>query len=272
MSANQPNAREFNPNHLNLCHVASYDRLIHAPLERVWENVLDWEHLPHLHESSFNYVELDCAGDWGWRTWSNIEHTDHVELTLAADDSYVARSYQSGQQVSEIWTLLKPEDDSTRVHVEFHIPNVAESDAEKLGELMLGLYTTLWDEDEAMMRERHLRLNESRDDRIRCDLGSEKALRARLSANEEIRFQLKRREFQLRLDGDELTAHATICPHLLGPLGKSRITDGQLRCPWHGYEFDLKTGECVFPETASCRLTPAPSLEISEGNLIATAR
>lgn len=271
MSAQQLNAKSFNPNDLNLCEVATYDRLIHAPLERVWENVLDWEHLPHLHETSFNYVELDEGGDWGWRTWSDQAHSGHVELTLASADSYVARSYQSGNQVSEIWTTLTPEGDNTRIRVSFHLPDIAESDREKLGGLMLGLYTTLWDEDETMMRERHLRLLETRDDQLSCNLGDPSDIRARLSSDETIRFQLKRREFQLRLDGEQIVAHATICPHLLGPLGQSKVAEGRLRCPWHGYEFDLTTGACVKPETANCRLPKSPRLEVTDGNLIATA-
>jgi len=272
MSANQPNAHEFNPNGLDLCEVANYDRVIHAPLERVWENVLDWEHLPYLHETSFDYIELDSGGDWGWRTWSNPARTGHVELTVASQDSYVARSYQDGQQVSEIWTTLTPDNDNTRIHVAFHLPNVAENDREKLGNLMLGLYTTLWDEDEAMMRESHERLIETRDNQSSCTLGSEADIRAHLANNEEIRFQLKRREYRLRLDGKNLVAHATICPHLLGPLGQSTLNQGRLRCPWHGYEFDLDTGACVFPDTASCKLPAPPKLEVSDGNLIATSQ
>jgi nitrite reductase (NADH) small subunit len=33
------------------------------------------------------------------------------------------------------------------------------------------------------------------------------------------------------------------CPHWGGPLGQGIIRDGKLVCPWHGWTFDLKTGE-----------------------------
>ena len=36
-----------------LISVAVYRRRIGASLERVWENVRDWEHLPWLHRQSF---------------------------------------------------------------------------------------------------------------------------------------------------------------------------------------------------------------------------
>jgi hypothetical protein len=68
MSANQHHAKTFNPNALKMVRVATYDRLVLAPRARVWENVLDWEHLPYLHKTSFDYVELDAGGQWGWRT------------------------------------------------------------------------------------------------------------------------------------------------------------------------------------------------------------
>ncbi len=33
------------------------------------------------------------------------------------------------------------------------------------------------------------------------------------------------------------------CPHQGGPLGEGNLCQGALRCPWHGYDFDLKTGK-----------------------------
>ncbi len=42
----QSNATEFNPNALAMVKAADYRREIGASIERVWENVHDWEHLP----------------------------------------------------------------------------------------------------------------------------------------------------------------------------------------------------------------------------------
>jgi nitrite reductase (NADH) small subunit len=33
------------------------------------------------------------------------------------------------------------------------------------------------------------------------------------------------------------------CPHEGGPLGEGTIEDGRVVCPWHGYGFDVHTGE-----------------------------
>lgn len=33
------------------------------------------------------------------------------------------------------------------------------------------------------------------------------------------------------------------CPHQGGPLGEGKIEDGNVYCPWHGWQFDVDTGE-----------------------------
>ena len=256
----QLNAKAFNPNALNLVQVATYDRRVDAPLVRAWENVLDWAHLPHLHASSFDYVDLADAGHWGWRTWSNAAQTDHVELTVADPKRYVVRSYLSGQQVSETWTTLTAGSERTDVHVEFYFPNIEATSVASLGNAILSLYTRLWDEDEAMMRQRHHRLQEQHDDVAEVILGSEMSLLQSLKAGTTVLFQLKKQEYQLRERNGRLIAHTAICPHLLGPLTNADLSTGKLRCPWHGYEFDIESGQCVLPSDAKCRLAPAPRL------------
>ena len=44
------------------------------------------------------------------------------------------------------------------------------------------------------------------------------------------------------LDGAFCVLDGT-CPHEGGPLGEGDIEDGRVVCPWHGYAFDLHTGE-----------------------------
>lgn len=46
------------------------------------------------------------------------------------------------------------------------------------------------------------------------------------------------------LSGGEPFAVSNRCRHLLGPLGKGRVTDdGCLECPWHGARYDVHTGK-----------------------------
>ena len=44
----------------------------------------------------------------------------------------------------------------------------------------------------------------------------------------------------------EVKAIFAICPHQGGPLDEGGITDGLVTCPWHGWEFNVATGECTF--------------------------
>jgi nitrite reductase (NADH) small subunit len=36
------------------------------------------------------------------------------------------------------------------------------------------------------------------------------------------------------------------CIHLQGPLGEGRLEDCRLTCPWHGWQYDVRTGENDF--------------------------
>ena len=42
--------------------------------------------------------------------------------------------------------------------------------------------------------------------------------------------------------GGELSALDNVCPHRGGPLGQGVIEGTKIVCPWHGWQFDAKTG------------------------------
>ena len=44
--------------------------------------------------------------------------------------------------------------------------------------------------------------------------------------------------------GGEIYAMDGICPHSGGPLGHGALEGHLLACPFHGWEFDCRTGEC----------------------------
>ena len=49
-------------------------------------------------------------------------------------------------------------------------------------------------------------------------------------------------ELALARVGDDFYATAGACAHLQGPLGEGRIEDHVLTCPWHGWQYDVRTG------------------------------
>jgi nitrite reductase/ring-hydroxylating ferredoxin subunit len=225
---------------------ARVTRHIGASLARIWENVLDWEHLPWLHAEAFEAIELVSASALGWRahvrgrgstTWSVIE----VQIERDAL-RYVSVTREGAGASAEIWTWLSPEGtDATRVDQAFWLPKTDEARLRRRGVALLALYDVLWAQDEMMMRDREAELRALRGARrhaVRVSLGSLDALRARLPAS----TTAGGRRFRVMAVGAELVAVAARCPHRLGPLDDAACEGGELVCPWHGYRFDARTG------------------------------
>jgi nitrite reductase/ring-hydroxylating ferredoxin subunit len=247
--------------------VAVYQRTVAASLERVWENVRDWEHLPWLHRGSFRSIECVDSGPWGWRARVGLQPAATggeilIELRIEAERlRYVVRTLEGAGQGTEIWTRLDPLDVArTGIAVEFQLPGVAPEAADPLGAAFTRLYTQLWDEDEAMMQRRSAELSRRaaspRGEPDAVSLGSLEQLRTRLPLSVD---HAGRRFRVVEVDG-VLLAHATVCSHALGPLDEAEVEDGCIRCPWHGYRFDVHTGRSA--DGRGLRLAPAPRVVV----------
>ena len=46
---------------------------------------------------------------------------------------------------------------------------------------------------------------------------------------------------------DEVYACQDACAHQGGPLSEGKLSGVRLACPWHGWMYDVRTGECVLP-------------------------
>jgi nitrite reductase/ring-hydroxylating ferredoxin subunit len=47
--------------------------------------------------------------------------------------------------------------------------------------------------------------------------------------------------------GDAVYACGEVCAHRGGPLSEGKLSGPRLACPWHGWIYDVRTGECTFP-------------------------
>lgn len=47
--------------------------------------------------------------------------------------------------------------------------------------------------------------------------------------------------------GGEFHAINNVCPHRGGPLAEGRLEGHIITCPWHGWTFDVRTGEADHP-------------------------
>jgi len=66
-------------------------------------------------------------------------------------------------------------------------------------------------------------------------------------------------------DGDSYSAVSNVCSHQAGPLGEGRIVDGCATCPWHGHQFDAKSGQSPPPYTEKI---PTYELRVEGGRLL----
>lgn len=265
--------RSTEPN-ADLTRGAVYERMVEAGVDAVWENVFDWEHLPWLHAQAFSSIELRASGDWGWHADVGMAGGFQAEIELVADREagrYVARTRSGAGAPGEIWTTLESRGpDRTAVRVEFWLPALPVGDLERLGQSLATVYRGLWDQDEEMIRTR-LQAKAARARRDAAptappearDLGEWTALRPRLPLAIEFaghRFRV------VELDGRPV-AHAVECPHWLGPLDGCVVEQGEIACPWHGYRFDVASGQST--DGRGLRLRPAPRLEVdpADGHL-----
>ncbi len=244
--------------------IAGYRRRVRASQARVWENVLDWEHLPWLHRHAFASCERLEASREGWRARVRLPAGAEILLELeveAGRGRYVARTCEGPGAGTEIWTEVRPAGPAeTDIEVAFHVPGVAEAPGGPVGEAYRRLYARLWDEDEAMMRRRQAVLDAGL---LRTApapgtlaLGPAAALRARAP------LVVDAGGVPLRVValGSELHAHAAVCPHWGGPLETAAQEDACVRCPWHGYRFDVRDG--ANPDGRPFRLAFARRVEV----------
>jgi nitrite reductase/ring-hydroxylating ferredoxin subunit len=234
-------------------------------LERLYENALDWEHLPWLHGSTFSAVECHDSGDWGWRAEVGLQpreklRTAVLELLLDREcRRWITRTLTGRGEGTEIWThAFAVEDRRTDIVVDFFVPGSGPDDAESVGGFYRKLYAQLYDEDVSMMSERQQQLDRIKGRERRghqtLHLGCLEDLRSRLP----LALDVEGDPFRVdELDG-ALVVYSLVCPHRLGPLGRGVARDGVIECPWHGYRFDVRSRHSVRGQP--CRLAEPPAL------------
>lgn len=62
-----------------------------------------------------------------------------------------------------------------------------------------------------------------------------------------------------------VTAMDNICLHMGGPLGQGYVEGGKVVCPWHGWEYDPKTGELGDDPKSKLAVYP---IKIEEGTVL----
>jgi nitrite reductase/ring-hydroxylating ferredoxin subunit len=71
-------------------------------------------------------------------------------------------------------------------------------------------------------------------------------------------------ELALARIGDEVYALHGHCIHLQGPLCEGRLEGYVLSCPWHGWQYDVRTGENEFDRAIKLETYP---VQIEDGEV-----
>jgi nitrite reductase/ring-hydroxylating ferredoxin subunit len=244
---------------------AIYERDLPVSLERIWENVLDWEHLPHLHAQAFTSISLVASNADGWRAEIGLPGMPGkgAEIDVRLDRPnlrYTSRTVAGTGEGTSIVTHLTPRGaDTTSIRVEFDLPWAPADAQATIGDIYRTLYVELWNQDEAMMRERQRVLdaasNPSGDRAAAVSLGSMRDLARRLPLD----VELAGRRFRVMAADGRVIAFDTRCPHLGGPLACSAGTEAA--CPWHGYRYDVATGRST--DGRGLRLAKSAVVDVS---------
>ena len=212
-----------------LAKVGTYRRIFDVSIERLFENALDWEHLPHLHGKSFKAIDLIAADRSGWRANVTLEDGQELVLDLRIGASgWVTRTEASGTLLSEIKTVAEAiGPDRCRVSVSFHATPSGAGKAAVVGAAYALLYAELYDEDERMMI-------------------------ARAEAKRRPAAEWRATRDVTLADGRSFSV-PQYCPHQGLPLDGDPDAEGIMTCPWHGYRFDVATGRCVSGQASGWR-------------------
>ena len=62
-----------------------------------------------------------------------------------------------------------------------------------------------------------------------------------------------------------LSAMDNICLHRGGPLGQGLVDGGKVVCPWHGWQWDPKTGQAAHDPNAKVAVYP---LKLENGDVL----
>ena len=243
----------------SLSHVGTYKRTVPVNLDRMYENALDWEHLPYLHESSFGAIKVLASGAWGWRAEVTGLDGSLSVLELSLDRScrrWITRNLEGPNQGAEIWThVFVSGEQSLDLVIDFFVPGVPLEARNKVGAAYAAAYERLYDEDVSMMTHRQQQID------LRLDAVDESAS-VTLEVTQEtplpVSFELSGRAYLLHWHDDRWLTYPANCPHQMGPLSHEIDADGTVRCPWHGYRFDVQSGACV--TGAACRFGRVPEV------------
>lgn len=204
--------------------VGQLTRDVAASTARVIEDELDWEHLPYVHAFAFESIALNHADRNGWDAQVVLRGGQAMRMTVTLDAdrlgytnaTFDADGTENGRTTCRI---AAAGEQRATMHLRFFVPHRPGLDIKTAGAFYTGLWNQLIDEDEPKMIHRAHALKEG------------------------AKLHKVRRQVTLA-DGDVCDV-PLVCPHQGLPLNGEPDGEGVMTCPWHGYRFDARSGQCL---------------------------
>lgn len=212
--------------------VGRLTRDLGASAARAIEDELDWEHLPHVHSSTFSAVErVHSADRMGWEADVVLADGTSLRMRVTLDEDrmgYTNATFSGGIENGRAVARLEATgSNSCRMSLRFFVPETPGVDVAASGAFYVTLFNRLIDEDEPKMIYRAA------------------ALKAGAAPHRE-------RRLVLLADGSQHEV-PLVCPHQGLPLNAEPDAEGIIQCPWHGYRFDARTGACISGQVSGWR-------------------
>ncbi|MEQ1552245.1 Rieske 2Fe-2S domain-containing protein [Sphingorhabdus sp.] len=204
--------------------VGELTREVGATAARAIEDELDWEHLPHVHAFAFERITLNKADRNGWDANVVLRDGQAMRMTVALDPDrmgYTNATFDTdGTENGRTVCRIAPgEGDCCTMHLRFFVPDRPGLDKPAVGKFYSDMWTRLIDEDEPKMIHRTRALKEG--------------------------ASLHKQRRQVTLADGSVCNVPLVCPHQGLPFDCEPDSVGVMTCPWHGYRFDPRTGECL---------------------------
>lgn len=216
---------EYDPMN-KLLKIAGYKRHINSNHERMFENVLDWEHLPHLHSRTFSSINLLAKGEKTlkfevglWPAIFGLKQTIRLQACKLRG-IWNVRVISGFMQGLIIRSCVSPETpEGFEVRIDFYIPRTKWYLA-PLGPVLKFSYHRLYDEDVAMMTSRQIFLdsrstNPKKFSENNLKLGKEKDIQCPHP------FTFQNKAYLLGKIDDNWIAYSAYCPHLQRPFNEA---------------------------------------------------
>lgn len=255
-----------------LVSLGSFDHDVGVPLERMIENVLDYEHFPNIHPADFKSSDLLQSGPKWLRMRFGNSDGSHSQVLSIVHPSNTRWTFDfehggphEGLLIHQEATIVDDQRISVRISFFLREPPRSEAVRKALFQVFRARLQMLYNQDAVIMRQRQDALDRRTartTDVVDGSLGSVEDVRERAP----FRFTLDGRRFWVRQRNGELEAFAAECPHMFGPLACPREgEDDEVVCPWHRYRFDAGTGSST--DGRGIRLPRPPQLVVSDGQV-----